>query len=86
MYEVCIFIAVLPLCLSTDKRALSVSGCTGDSLEEGLNGHDGEKSGVPPTECGVMLTERKLKPLSELDRGSGKSSSSSISEASEELM
>ena len=31
-------------CLSADKRALSVSGCTGDSLEEGLNGRDGEES------------------------------------------
>ena len=86
MYVVCIFIAVLPLCLSADKRALSVSGCTGDSVEEGLNGRDGEESGVPPTERGVMLTERELKPSSESDLGSGKSSSSSISEASEELM
>ena len=63
-----------------------MSGCTGDSLEEGLNGGDGEESGVPPTECGGRLTERELKPSSESDLGSGKSSSSSIFEASEELM
>ena len=86
MYVVCIFIAVLPLCFSADKRALSVSGCKRDSLEEGLNGRDREESGVPPTERSVMLTERELKPLLELDLGSGKSSSSSISEASKELM
>ena len=86
MYVVCIFIAVLPLCLSAEKRALSVSGCTGDSLEEGLNGRDGKESGVPPTECGVMLTKQELKPSSESDLGSGNSSSSLISEASEELM
>ena len=61
MYVVCIFIAVLPLCLRADKRALNVSGCTGDYLEEGLNGRDREESGVPPTERVVMLTERKLK-------------------------
>ena len=89
VYVVCIFIALLPLCLSADKRALSVSRCTGDSLEEGLNGrYIGEESGVPdpPTECGVRLTEQELKASSESDLGSGNSSSSSISETSEQLM
>ena len=57
VYVVRIFIAVLPLCLSADKCALSMSGCTGDSLKEGLNGRDGEESGIPPTERGVRLPE-----------------------------
>jgi len=89
VYVVRILISFLPLCLSADKRALSVSRYTGDSLEERLNGRDvGEESGIPdpPTERGVRLTERELKPSSETDLGSGKSSSSSISETSEELM
>ena len=61
-----------------------MSGCTGDRLEEG---HDfGEESGIPPSERGVRLTERELKPLSEPDLGSGKLSSSSITETSEEQM